>query len=134
MSFPGRLLDVLASIWGKSGFRRAVVILTCLALAAFAYDFSRDLGRKVSTLARTAFMGSSPEVVASNFGRHQLVRSLSENGTLFETTRDKLERTSWKTMARQLEKDRASGGNLFVHVPPSAEEFWTRLQKHSPYW
>jgi hypothetical protein len=161
--FSGVLLFVSAlpvSLWlleinrwdALSKALRYAVPVTCGIIGVvLGYAFLTDFKRQLPLMTHAAWAQTAPELRRESdepgqpgLMKRQMLQSLASSGTILGFLRTQIDQTAWRKLLTGLDERRENTGSLRVYVPPSAEEFWTRLATGSigakaqtqlnPYW
>ena len=118
-----------------------IIVLGCSSATAvyLTVAFCFALATNVSTITRSAQQQTISALRDADdgpgLGKRIIGRSWRETGSFFGLLKGQLEQTAWQSLLTQI-RNQGSATSWRVFVPPSADEFWSRLKhgQNNPYW
>jgi hypothetical protein len=125
---------------GQHPLFKVLELVLVVALAAHLLTFSLQLkARMQRVVACVGCQSSASGGAAEAYAVHvkpteRVLSSLREHRTLWTTSRARIDASQWSVMIRDIEQFADNRPGAMVFVPPSNENFWTRLKPGNPYW
>jgi hypothetical protein len=119
---------------------KVVELVFIVALAVYVLTFSWQLKTRMQRVVACEGCQTGANAGAAEASAIQLtptervLSSLREHRTLWTTSRARIDASQWSVMIRDIEQFAINRPGAMVFVPPSNEDFWTRLKPGNPYW